>query len=118
MASLVRQSYGKHRVRISKVKRTTPNGAAAVQHDFFQASVDIELEGGFDAAYTEGDNRSVVATDTCRNTVYILAKDDPIDSLESFGITIVNHFLLRYAHVDRVTVRLGRMSGFAGSFDF
>jgi len=106
MASLVRQSYGKHQVRVSKVKRTTPQDGNAGQHEFFQASVNIELEGSFEAAYTEGDNQSVIATDTCRNTVYVLAKDDPIVSLESFGVTIANHFLERYAHVERVTVTL------------
>lgn len=105
MASLVRQSYGKHRVRVSKVKRAAAEDAAG-QHEFFQASVDIELEGNFEAAYTEGDNQSVIATDTCRNTVYVLAKDDPMVSLESFGITIANHFLTRYDHVSRVTVTL------------
>lgn len=105
MASLVRQSYGKHCVRISKIKRLAV-GLPSESHDFFEASVDVELQGDFAAAYLEGDNQLVVATDTCRNTVYVLAKDDPIDSLESFGCTIANHFLHHYSHVNLVTVTL------------
>ena len=108
MASLIRQSYGKHRVRFSKIKRVIRSPHEAEQHEFFEASVDVELEGEFDAAYTQGDNRSVVATDTCRNTIYVLAKDDPLDSLESFGLTIVKHFLKQYSHVNRVTVALSQ----------
>jgi urate oxidase len=105
MASLVHQSYGKHCVRFSKIKR---HGGGSFQqtHDFFEASVDIELEGDFDAAYLNGDNRLVVATDTCRNTIYAIAKDDPIDSLESFGCTLANHFLKQYSHVNLATVTL------------
>lgn len=110
MTQLIRQSYGKHRVRFSKINRASsdPNRAndPADRHDFFEASVDVELEGDFEHAYTQGDNRLVVATDTCRNTIYVLAKDDPIHSLESFGIVVAKHFLNQYDHVSRVTISL------------
>jgi len=105
MASSVLQSYGKHCVRVSKIKRLDV-GQPNESHDFFEASVDIELQGDFAAAYLDGDNRLVVATDTCRNTVYVLAKDDPIDSLESFGCTIATHFLNQYSHIELATVTL------------
>ncbi len=106
MTLSLRQSYGKHCVRVSKIKRSPATEPNQSVHDFFEASIDIELEGDFAAAYVEADNRLVVATDTCRNTVYILAKDDPIDSLDSFGIRIATHFLEQYTHVSQVTVRL------------
>ena len=106
MTHLLRHSYGKHRVRVSKIQRSVSGESKTSVHNFFEASIDIELEGDFSAAYFEGDNRLVVATDTCRNTVYVLAKDDPIDSLESFGLRIANHFLNQYSHVDQVTVTL------------
>jgi urate oxidase len=114
MTQLIRQSYGKHRVRFSKIKRTSSDpgqvNGPTDRHDFFEASVDVELEGDFEHAYTQGDNRLVVATDTCRNTIYLLAKDDPIHSLESFGITVAKHFLKQYAHVSRVTISLEQQS--------
>jgi urate oxidase len=110
MTQLIRQSYGKHRVRFSKIKRSSgvldQVGGTGDRHDFFEASVDVELEGDFESAYTQGDNRLVVATDTCRNTIYVLAKDHPIDSLESFGVAVASHFLNQYDHVSRVSVAL------------
>jgi len=100
MTSLVRQSYGKHCVRVSKIKRHTDG----TTHDFFEAAIDIELEGDFAAAYLDGDNRNVIATDTCRNTVYALAKDDAVASIESFTCRLANHFVASYSHVDRATI--------------
>jgi len=105
-AHLVHQSYGKHRVRLSKVKRPRQSPASQEIHELVEVAVDVELQGTFDPAYTAGDNSMVIATDTCRNTIYVLAKDDPLDSIESFGVTIGDHFLRQYAHVNRVTVRL------------
>jgi len=67
-------------------------------------TVDVELEGSFDAAYLEGDNQLVVATDTCKNTVYAIAKDDPLDSIESFAVAISTHFLDTYDHVSACRV--------------
>lgn len=103
---LVQQTYGKHRVRISKIKRPRISPPGEEHHELVEITVDVELQGSFDTAYTDGDNSLVIATDTCRNTLYILAKDDPLDSIESFGTTVANHFLLQYAHVTRVTVSL------------
>jgi len=102
MASLVRQSYGKHHVRVSKIKRHPD----ATTHELFEVSVDVELEGDFDHAYTAGDNSMVVATDTCRNTIYVLAQDYLDASIESFGIHVTQHFLSQYPHVDRVHVNV------------
>lgn len=105
-AHLVHQSYGKHRVRVSKIKRPRQSPACQEIHELVEVAVDVELQGAFDPAYTAGDNSMVIATDTCRNTIYALAKDDSLDSIESFGVTIGNHFLRQYAHVNHVTVRL------------
>lgn len=108
MPRLVNQHYGKHAVRVSKIKPDPagPKRGPDARHGFVEATVNVELEGGFDAAYTEADNRGVVATDSIRNTVYALAKDDPWDSIESLGVTIARHFLKQYDHVSRATVSL------------
>ena len=105
-AQLRRQSYGKHRVRISKIKRPRQKPANAEHHEFLEVAVDIELDGDFAASYTAHDNSLVVATDTCRNTAYVLAKDDAMDSIESYGVLLAEHFLLQYAHVALSTIRL------------
>jgi urate oxidase len=91
--------YGKSHVRVVKVTRTPG------RHTLRDLTVDVMLEGDFAGAYTRGDNRAVPATDTMRNTVYVLAKRHPIDTLESFGAALVEHFLGRPSVVG-VTVRI------------
>ena len=92
--------YGKSEIRLVKVMRR-PAG-----HDLLDLTVDVGLEGDFDAAYLDGDNTGLLATDTMRNAVYALAKQDPIDDIESFGARLVEHFLAAGPGVTRATVRL------------
>lgn len=103
---LARDSYGKHRVRVSKVRRPREAPANQERHEFVEVAVDVELEGDFAASFTDGDNRLVVATDTCKNTVYALAKDHDVATIESFGLAIAQHFLGRYDHVQLCRVSL------------
>lgn len=100
---LTHNAYGKHRVRVSKIKR---NAADPSWHEFIEVVVNVTLEGDLDDTYLHGDNRNVVATDTCKNTVYVVAKDDPLDTIESFGLAIAKHFLKQYAHLNRATIDL------------
>lgn len=103
---LASDAYGKHRVRVSKVRRPRAAPATRERHEFVEVTVDVELEGDFAAAFTAGDNRLVVATDTCKNTVYALAKDHDIATIESFGLAIAEHFLGRYDQVRLCRVSL------------
>src|SRR5439155_1608916 len=66
---LTHNAYGKSQVRLTKVTRY------ADRHDLADWCVDVQLAGDFAAAYTDGDNRRVVATDTMKNVVYALARD-------------------------------------------
>lgn len=97
---LTHNSYGKSAVRLTKVVR---NGA---RHELFEINADIQLEGDFDAAYRDGDNRLVVATDTIKNTVYVLAKENAFDSIEQFSLILARHFVATYAHVSKAIVEL------------
>jgi urate oxidase len=92
--------YGKSEIRLVKVTRR-PDG-----HDVRELTVDIGLEGDFDAAYVEGDNTGLLATDTMRNTVYALAKEHPIEDIESFAGQLVEHFLARGPGVTRASVHI------------
>ena len=76
---LSQAGYGKSEIRLVKVSRR------AGGHDLRDLTVDVGLEGDFDAAYIAGDNTGLLATDTMRNTVYAIAKQYPIDPIESFG---------------------------------
>jgi urate oxidase len=95
---LSHSSYGKCDVRLVKVSRGLD------RHDIRDVRVDVTLEGDFDAAHIDGDNSGLLATDTMRNTVYALAKDDPIDHVESFGVRLVGHFLAASPAVTRARV--------------
>jgi len=103
---LTHDAYGKCRVRVSKIKRPRRAPANAERHEFIEAAVDLLLEGDFQAAYTAADNRQIVATDTCKNTIYVLAQEDPFATIESFGLAIAAHLLRQYAQVDKAAVTL------------
>jgi urate oxidase len=78
--------YGKQSVRLVRVVR-------GPVHRVRDLTVDVSLEGAFETAYTAGDNSSVVATDTMKNTVYALAPEHLTGAIETFGIAIARHFL-------------------------
>jgi urate oxidase len=78
--------YGKSRVRLVKLKRTRD------PHEIVDLTIDVQLEGAFDAVYVEGDNAPCLATDTMKNTVYALARQDPIEQVEAFALRLAAHF--------------------------
>ena len=91
--------YGKGEVRVVKVVRTPG------RHELRDLTVHVALEGEFEAAHTVGDNTDLLATDTMRNTVYALAKDD-LGSIESFARRLADHFVEAGPSVTRARVRI------------
>jgi urate oxidase len=91
--------YGKSEIRLVKVSRSDE------RHELRDLTVDVTLEGDFEAVHTEGDNAGLVATDTMRNVVYGLAAERQLDSIPAFGSALVEHFLGQ-PRVSRATVRL------------
>ena len=101
--------YGKSRIRLVKVTRgresvssghptpvPDPHGLPTPVPDrVVDLTLDIQLEGAFDPVYIDGDNSGCLATDTMKNTVYALARQDPIDHVESFGLRLADHFAAR-----------------------
>jgi urate oxidase len=83
--------YGKSRVRLVKVRRQRE------PHELIDLTLDVQLEGAFEAVYTDGDNSRCVATDTMKNTVYAFARRDPIDHVETFATRLADHFITRPA---------------------
>jgi urate oxidase len=78
--------YGKQSIRLVRVIR----GPVHRVRDF---TVDVSLEGAFEAAFVDGDNSSVVATDTMKNTVYALATEHLTGAIETFAAALARHFL-------------------------
>lgn len=99
---LAKNRYGKSRVRLVKVER---HGS---RHDLTDLNVNILLSGEFATAYTEGDNSRVLPTDTMKNTVYALARKQPVGEIEEFGLRLAGHFLAHNAHVARARVAIAQ----------
>ncbi|KAL6062729.1 Uricase [Balamuthia mandrillaris] len=98
-AYLSGNEYGKRHVRLLKVTRKEGGGEEQVR----DLNVRVLLQGeGLDASYLTGDNSAVVPTDTVKNTIYVLAKKDPITHIETFGVRLVQHFLEEYSHIHTV----------------
>ncbi len=93
---LIAHRYGKSRVRVLKMLR---DGDV---HTIRELTARVLLEGDFDASFTAGDNRLVVATDTMKNTVNVLAHEHLGARDRAVRQRLADHFRGRYEHVSRV----------------
>ena len=96
---LIQNTYGKGRVRVMRVHR-------GGRHEVRELTIQTLLDGDFAAAYTEGDNRTVVATDTIKNIAYIVARENMTAGTEEYGELLAARFLGRYPQVERVRVSM------------
>ncbi|KAL0848980.1 hypothetical protein ABMA28_013364 [Loxostege sticticalis] len=85
--------YGKCSVKLLHVHRD--NEFHSIRE--FEVTTDLKLIS--ETAYVQGDNKEVVATDSQKNTIYLLAKKHGIKTPEEFGAVVVNHFLYMYKQV-------------------
>lgn len=92
--------YGKQRIRLTHLDRS------AAPHRLTIAAVGVTLEGDFAASYTAGDNRQVVATDSIKNTVYVLARERGVESIEELGVALALHFVDAYRQVAAARIAL------------
>lgn len=119
MAQLSQNSYGKQRVRLTKIVREqaggdrAPGGAgqpdsgradAAPVHHVHEYTVEIMLYGAFDRVYTHGENATCVPTDTMRNTVYAVARKTSFTDPEELADAVSRRFTERFPQVHAVDV--------------
>ena len=100
MTKVIDHRYGKARVRVMKILR---DGAT---HTLKDIEVRALLQGDFVSSYTSGDNSKVVATDTIKNTVNVLAKEHLGHEIEQFAITLGKHFLSKYPQVQQAEIEI------------
>src|SRR5262249_3858921 len=105
MPELSWNRYGKSRIRLVKVRRPSANtpGAGDAPHELVDLTLDVQLEGDFETVYVDGDNTPCIATDTMKNTVYAMARQNRIDHVEAFASKLADHFLAKPA-VSRVRI--------------
>jgi urate oxidase len=103
-AQLGSNRYGKDGIRLVLVSRPEGDDGAHVVRD---VTVDVRLEGAFEAVHTDGDNSPVLPTDTMRSTVYALAQEHLTGSIEGFGLALTDRFLVATpaASIAEVTLR-------------
>mmetsp|Transcript_32415 Transcript_32415/g.52478 ORF Transcript_32415/g.52478 Transcript_32415/m.52478 type:complete len:307 (+) Transcript_32415:153-1073(+) len=99
-ATVGENHYGKSRVRVVRVFKRPD------RHDIVEFNVNIQLYGDFETSYTEGSNEKVVATDSMKNMVYVIAKRDDVEQPEKFCLAYADHILKHYSHVSKVDVSI------------
>jgi urate oxidase len=104
MITLAKNSYGKSRVRLAKVKRQPDH------HDFREWTIEISLEGDFESCFVAGDNSKILPTDTMKNTVYSLARSSSAECIEEFGKELIAFLLDRNAQVSAARATLSEKS--------
>ena len=96
--ALVSNRYGKGRVRTLRLHRGVD------RHTVREMTLQVMLEGEFAPSYTHADNRKVIATDSIKNIVNLVAREQVEAEAEDFCQAIARRFLEAYGHVERVNV--------------
>ncbi|HMF64482.1 MAG TPA: urate oxidase [Edaphobacter sp.] len=100
MIKLAENRYGKHRVRVVRVKRDRS------VHSFEEWTVDVLLTGNFLDCFESGDNSRIMATDSMKNTVYSLAKDTTATTIEEFALELTDYLVKTNPQIDSARVNI------------
>jgi urate oxidase len=92
--------YGKAETRVFRIVRDTE------RHEIRDLNVSTSLSGDFAEAHLAGDQRTVLPTDSQKNTVFAFAHDPGMGEIEEFGLRLARHFVDDVAPVTRADVRV------------
>ncbi|QRV89743.1 uricase [Ceratobasidium sp. AG-Ba] len=99
MSSLTAARYGKDKVRVFRIVRDGD------KHSVVEYIVRALLEGDIATSYTQADNSVVVATDSIKNTCYVIAKTSPhVLSPELYALHLGTHFVTKYPHIHKAFI--------------
>mmetsp|Transcript_22307 Transcript_22307/g.88550 ORF Transcript_22307/g.88550 Transcript_22307/m.88550 type:complete len:358 (-) Transcript_22307:246-1319(-) len=96
--------HGKTRVRVLKVTRDDKDPVQRINEYTVQTT--LWSPKIYEKVFTKGDNDQLVATDTQKNTVYVIAKRTPAQTPEDFGIALAAHFLAEYPWLTKVEIEV------------
>ncbi|WP_127090834.1 factor-independent urate hydroxylase [Aquabacter cavernae] len=96
--TLVSNTYGKARVRVLRVKKDGP------RHDVRELSVLALVTGDFAASYVAADNSKMICTDTVKNVVNVVAREQLDLDTEAFCAAVADKLLTSYPQVESATV--------------
>jgi urate oxidase len=95
---LIKNRYGKGRVRVMRIHRDGD------RHEVSQLNVKAMIEGDFARTYTDGDNSNSVSTDTIKNVVNIVARENTALCTEDFCQVLAKKYLDTYPQVASVAL--------------
>ena len=95
---LTASRYGKERVRVLRLFRDGDH------HVPRESTLSVMIAGGFDAAWTAGDNRACIATDSVRNIVNVTAARHLEADAEGFAAAVAQVLLDTYPQIERVSI--------------
>jgi urate oxidase len=95
---LIKNRYGKGRVRVMRVHRDGD------RHEVSQLNIKAMIEGDFARAYTHGDNSTSVSTDTIKNVVNVVARENTGLCVEEFCQVLAKKYLDTYPQIASVAI--------------
>ncbi|XYD07994.1 urate oxidase [Methylobacterium sp. NMS12] len=96
--ALMASRYGKEQVRVLRLAREGDH------HTPRELTLSVMLTGRFEAAWTGGDNRASIATDSIRNIVNVTAARNLALDPEGFVAAVAQVLLDTYPQVEAVTI--------------
>ena len=101
---LIKNKYGKGRVRVMRIHRDGD------KHEVSQLNVKAMIEGDFARAYTHADNSTAVSTDTIKNVVNIVARQNTGLCTEEFCEVLAktSPAVVRLGELGREGIQSGR----------
>jgi urate oxidase len=96
--ALGENQYGKAETRVVRIYRDTE------RHVIRDLNVSTALRGDFAAAHLDGDQSSVLPTDTQKNTAFAYAKERGVGAIEDYALALARHFTDDIASVTRARV--------------
>jgi urate oxidase len=95
---LIKNRYGKGRVRVMRIHRD------GERHEVSQLNIKAMIEGDFARTYTHADNTRTVSTDTIKNVVNIVARENTGLCTEEFCQVLAKKYLDSYPQVTSVAI--------------
>src|SRR6202035_1757238 len=95
---LIKNRYGKGRVRVMRIHRD------GERHEVSQLNVKAMIEGDFARAYTHADNLTSVSTDTIKNVVNVVARENTGLGTEEFCQVLAKKYFDSYPQVSSAAI--------------
>src|SRR5260370_27084111 len=96
--TVIKSKYGKGRVRVMRLHR---DGG---RHEVSQLSIKVMVEGDIARTFTHADNSNSVSTDTIKNVVNVIARENTGLSAEEFCQVLAKKYLDTYPQIASVAI--------------